>query len=301
MDAVVRTQAANLAEGVLLALRWRDIQVVLHVCEGEIARRVAHLLGLEVEVPAADAAEYDISVVMASDGYRVAWRGAVRVVSCREDMLLYVVTLVSAAFLRKAPLLVLHAGTIVVHGAAVLFSGPPRVGKSTLALAAWQSGLPVIGDDWIVLDPQGMWVEPFPKSLKPRLRPTEAPLSLRRRCATDDYLAGWLNGEPRLVLGRHLEHMVPLERRFPLTALYYLERQVTGQSRVSPLRGHDALRCVLAQLMVTRAPAGLAVLRPLQALLQQHAVHRLSVGHHDTLGALAYLTQLRQAVDTSLR
>src|SRR3954453_9807642 len=46
MDAVVPTQAANLAEGVLLALRWRDIQVVLHVCEGEIAYRVAHLLGL---------------------------------------------------------------------------------------------------------------------------------------------------------------------------------------------------------------------------------------------------------------
>lgn len=50
--------------------------------------------------------------------------------------------------------LLVHAGAVVLDDAAVLFSGPPGVGKSTLARLCRSAGLPVLSDDRVALRAQ---------------------------------------------------------------------------------------------------------------------------------------------------
>lgn len=76
------------------------------------------------------------------------------------------------------------AGVWTPHG-AVLVTGPSGAGKSSLALAWSLAGLPLLGDDVVLLDDAGR-VSPFPRLLKvhPR-RLTEPGLSLEDTPAWD--------------------------------------------------------------------------------------------------------------------
>lgn len=58
-----------------------------------------------------------------------------------------------------------HAAGAVEHGRAVLALGTTGAGKSTLALHWSRSGLPVLGDDTILIDPEGR-ARAFPRLFK---------------------------------------------------------------------------------------------------------------------------------------
>jgi hypothetical protein len=59
----------------------------------------------------------------------------------------------------------LHASGALLDGRAILAVGPSGAGKSSLALAWSELGLPVLGDD-LVLVGEGGWVEGFPRLAK---------------------------------------------------------------------------------------------------------------------------------------
>jgi hypothetical protein len=64
---------------------------------------------------------------------------------------------------------VLHAGAVDAGGRAVVFLGPSRRGKSTLALALTRAGLPLIAEDGVALsagDPPLVWPGPLGVRLK---------------------------------------------------------------------------------------------------------------------------------------
>ncbi len=50
----------------------------------------------------------------------------------------------------------IHGAAVVVDGRAVLLIGPSGAGKSTLALAAVRAGLPILGDDYLLLRREGV-------------------------------------------------------------------------------------------------------------------------------------------------
>lgn len=67
--------------------------------------------------------------------------------------------------------LVLHASAVETSAGAVVFVGPPGRGKSTLAAALALRGLPLITDDFLVVDQQGGPPMAVPSRVEPRLWP----------------------------------------------------------------------------------------------------------------------------------
>ena len=60
---------------------------------------------------------------------------------------------IGARLLARDGQLLVHAGGVVLDGRLVVFYGPSGVGKTTIARLAAAAGLPVAGDDLLVLDP----------------------------------------------------------------------------------------------------------------------------------------------------
>jgi hypothetical protein len=61
---------------------------------------------------------------------------------------------IGARLLATGGLLLVHASGIVVDGRLLVFYGPSGVGKTTAARLAAAAGLPVAGDDLLIVDPQ---------------------------------------------------------------------------------------------------------------------------------------------------
>ena len=63
-----------------------------------------------------------------------------------------------------------HAAAVVSDGKAVLLAGPSGAGKSTFAIRAIESGLPIVGDDYVVvaLESKGPVVSPSYRTVKAR-------------------------------------------------------------------------------------------------------------------------------------
>lgn len=64
-----------------------------------------------------------------------------------EEIILFLMGSAMGALLHQRNMLPLHAGSILVDGAAVLFTGPSGIGKSTIVAAFEKRGLTVLSDD----------------------------------------------------------------------------------------------------------------------------------------------------------
>ncbi|MBS2035686.1 hypothetical protein JST97_11915 [bacterium] len=84
--------------------------------------------------------------------------------------------------------LFVHAGVVVWKGAAVVFPGPSRAGKSSLVLELVRAGAQFWSDEFAVLDRQGL-VHAYPRPLFQRLSKT------RKQRWTPEQL-GWCPGPP---------------------------------------------------------------------------------------------------------
>lgn len=98
---------------------------------------------------------------------------------------LVVEPLLSVAFARRGEVLLPAAGIVQDEGVVILLGGP-GAGKSSLAVRALVSGVLVLGDDHVIVDPDGL-CRRFPRRLRlypdlPRTSPTAyAKLSAARR------------------------------------------------------------------------------------------------------------------------
>ncbi len=68
-----------------------------------------------------------------------------------DDLRLIVWGVAFGTLLHQRGLLALHASAITVPEGSVAFAGPSGVGKSTLAMACWQRGYPLLADDICVI------------------------------------------------------------------------------------------------------------------------------------------------------
>lgn len=106
--------------------------------------------------------------------------------------------------------LVMHASTNLVSGGAIAFLGETGCGKSTLATSLHQHGFPLLGDDCLLLLPQGKNVIATPSYIGARLWPdsllavvgsdhptrTMAHHSAKRRLALPDAVTSRKPGQP---------------------------------------------------------------------------------------------------------
>lgn len=161
-------------------------------------------------------------------------------------------------------LLPLHASAVLIDGAAVAFTGPSGIGKSTLAAAFAAAGYPVVADDVLVVDPS--------VTDRPTVRP--ALLGLRLWRQTLDGLGMPTTGlrPARAVLDKFAVPMVPAAGAgpLPLAALFHLE--AAGADRMAgcePLKGLTAIsflrdavyRAVMADCMGLTARLAADVMR----------------------------------------
>ena len=99
----------------------------------------------------------------------------------------------------------LHAGVMSRHDQAVIFTGTSGTGKTTLAAALLSRGWNYLCDEFALIDPNSLLVQPFPKPLSikesgiERITGMNLPLCCHR----------WRNGKS----GERLSHVVPLDVR----------------------------------------------------------------------------------------
>ena len=180
---------------------------------------------------------------------------------------------------------VLHAGAILAGGKAHMFLGPGHVGKSTLALEAWLMGYEILGDDYLVLDPQAVTLEAVPKPMKLRLGGGTLPDRLQKNVAPDAYCLGPGEEGWTLILGRRLPRMTPLYRNFPIGSIHLLTRSGTKKTFCAPADNRAFFRAALEQTIA--APKnGLDVLRCFLPMLGRGRVFALDIGHDDARGAV---------------
>lgn len=101
------------------------------------------------------------------DAFRVEGAGAPRrAASEGEALALWEIGLTNLLAGRIDGALRLHAGAVAGGRGALLLSGPPETGKSTLTAALARRGHPVFGDDIVLLRRESGFLQPFKRLLK---------------------------------------------------------------------------------------------------------------------------------------
>jgi hypothetical protein len=126
-----------------------------------------------------------------------------------------------------------HGCTVVQNGKATLFAGGTGVGKTTLALAQAIDGGVVLGDNWIVVTPDGR-ARTLPRRIRlygdlPRANPEayrRLPPAARRRLTTVGLISrlsfGYANLPVRLAREEVAPNSPPVSDVFPLGSAFAL-------------------------------------------------------------------------------
>lgn len=185
---------------------------------------------------------------------------------------------------------VFHAAGVVVDGGAVLFSGPPGAGKSSLAAAFLRRGANLLGDDAIALERRDGALLAHPGVGSLYLRPAEHE---RLSAAERDEL-----GSAQSFASRQRYDPEPVLGTVPFAALFLLERAPAGMA-IEPLAAADPFELIAATFNLSvRTPERLTrQLKMVAALIAGGAIYRLRVlpGTDATQLAAAVASHLQAA------
>ncbi len=109
----------------------------------------------------------DVARFLLTGGGEIVFEGAAGVEAA--DIAIFLAGTVLGILLHQRGQVVLHASAVRVNGKAVLFCGASGTGKSTLAAALAQRGLPLVTDDFCAVAADGagaVMVQPDGRSLK---------------------------------------------------------------------------------------------------------------------------------------
>ena len=269
--------------------RWGRYCIVVENADNGLVDTVASYLSLE-KPDRVDALSPDLIVSEARGFFRVNAARQTLEYASKEDLLIGLTTLISAEFCNKASdQALLHAGAIVNDEQAILFSGAAYSGKSTLALNALQQGATVVGDDWLLYEPNTAVVQAVPKAIKPRMTRAEAKEAIRTMPAINTTF-GLLNGETRLMVSRGKGFFNDYASSLPIRLLAFIERG--GKTAIHSISKPEALKMILEQTIINERRLHLQGVRLLNALQHDRQVCRLVIGKNDSANALKMLLAL---------
>ena len=154
--------------------------------------------------------------------------------------------MITALYLNQVvPLMMNHAGTLVLHAAAVndrgralAFAGPSGRGKSTLAASFAKAGYPFLTDDGLMLEPAGAGFRARPSHASVRLW-LDSESALFNPALADD--GDEQVEKSRLISGPGLPHQ---QDPIPLDVLYFLgdaDSDTIAFDRLTPQAGLSCL------------------------------------------------------------
>jgi hypothetical protein len=167
--------------------------------------------------------------------------------STLEDTSTYLLGPILAFALRLRGITCLHGSAVSVDDRALIFVGPPRAGKSTLAAAFGQLGYPVLSDDVAAIaERDGNWLV-LPAYPQLRLWPESVALLFGYEDALRPLTPNWNKRALEL-----LEHGYRFEERpLPIAAVYVLgERTARTETHIQRMCGREMLRTLLANTYV---------------------------------------------------
>lgn len=171
--------------------------------------------------------------------------------------------------LRQRGVLPLHASAIAVPRGAVIFAGPPGLGKSTLAAEFWRRGYRILADDVCAITPGPLGL--------PQAWPGYPGLNLHHDAA-ESVATGTGRFDPecrdgqkrRLILRGFSQDPVPV---FTVYALHRAPE--CDQPRLTPLKGFQKLEQIAANTHGRRVPVNGGYLEQVRALAAQARVVRV--------------------------
>ena len=155
--------------------------------------------------------------------------------------------MITALYLNQVvPLMMNHAGTLVLHAAAIndrgralAFAGPSGRGKSTLAASFAKAGYPFLTDDGLILEPANAGYLARPNHASVRLW-LDSESALFNPAPADD------GDEPveksRLISGPGLPHQ---QDPIPLAAIYFLGDNACDTIEFQKLAPQTGLSCLI--------------------------------------------------------
>ncbi len=164
----------------------------------------------------------------------------------------------------------LHGSSVLLEGGAVAFAGPPGAGKSTLAGAFRQAGVPVLGDDLLPVEVAGSLLSAYLAPGGLRLMPDAVEtLAL----GEDEGLHPVRGGKWGIPLPQ------PPSEPCTLRSIYLLNRRGSGPASIEALQGPSAVVALTRALYRRRVAWALLgeaeVLARLASMAERADVYRL--------------------------
>ncbi|MFM1997474.1 MAG: HPr Serine kinase C-terminal domain [Planctomycetota bacterium] len=233
------------ADRLRIACTWLGYRLTLAVPDRGWIERLEAFTGLAMTE---DAAAGTAPPVLAVAGPREAVvDGAdVRTFASAADLEAWLLLTVSDVMVARGRFATIHAAAVLAAEGAVLLAGPPYAGKSTLAAAARDRGLVVLGDDQVRVDPDTGWVWPLPRPAKRRVEDAPAaapPAAGALRARLDDEL---VDLAPR-------RGLASVDEGHRVARIVHLARHAGPGIRVATLEPFAATRGLLDQ---ARVPGG---------------------------------------------
>jgi len=149
---------------------------------------------------------------------------------------------------KRRDLLQLHAATLSYRGVGVVFAAPSGCGKSTLAAALLARGWQYLCDEFALIDPNNLELQPFPKALCLKSGSFELANVLRLPLATRRCYVKGIKGQVGYINPFALGQQA-IARRSPLEFVVFPRYQPHGDVRIWPVsQGKAAFnlaRCAL--------------------------------------------------------
>ena len=233
------------AAGLRLACRWLGYRLALAVPDEGWITRLEAFTGLAMEDDSAAGASPP-ALAITGERQAVVDGHDVRTFASAADLEAWLLLTVSDVMVDRGGFATIHAAAFLVADGAVLLAGPPYAGKSTLAAAARDRGIAVLGDDQVRVDPDTGWVWPLPRPAKRRVEDAPAaapPAAGALRARLDDEL---VDLAPR-------RGLASVDEGHRVARIVHLARHAGPGIRVATLEPFAATRGLLDQ---ARVPGG---------------------------------------------
>jgi hypothetical protein len=271
-----------------VVLSWGAVIVRLRCAAGPtIGQVVARFSGLTATIAdQSGAPDFIVEDIAGRYAFTVAQPSASYTFSSRSELLVSLFAEICAAIRTRTTAVVLHGGAFLGGGEAVILAGDANAGKSTLCARSWLRGVPLLGDDHIVYDPDAKCVSPFPRiPLKVRADDSELVAAVDEFAGERNIARGRTEEGPCVCVGREAPGVLSCGQSWPLGALYFVER--ARRTAMRPIMAREAIHLMLRQVQPGAASIRIASL--VTELGRRGRLFALTVGDCEQDTALALI------------